>query len=129
MHDQIEANKKLRNKDDLDRKRYNDELRRQDDKYAREQEEEAKRLKDLQNKMYLDNLNLIEAKKKKALNDKMLDEYDQRRNEANLKKQMEEEAERLRREEDAKRKKEYSMQYLQNQMYVVLHGWVKNHLF
>ena len=104
LHDQIEANKKLRNKYDLDKKRYNDEIRRQDDKYAKEQEEEAKRLRERQNQMYLDNLNLIEAKKKKALNDKMLDEYDQRRNAANLKKQMEDEAERLRQEEDAKRK-------------------------
>ena len=104
LHDQIEANKRLRNKDDLDNKRYNDELRRQDDKYAREQEEEAKRLKDKQNEMYLENLNLIEAKRKKALNDKMLDEYDQRRNAANMKKQMEDEAERLRRQEEEKRK-------------------------
>ena len=54
--------------------------------------------------MYLENLNLIEAKRKKALNDKMLDEYDQKRNAANLKKQMEDEAEILRRQEDEKRK-------------------------
>ena len=104
LKDQIEANKRLRNKTDLDNKKYNDELRRQDDKFAKEQEEEAKRLKDKQNEMYRDNLNLIEAKKKKALNDKMLDDYDQRRNAANLKKQMEDEAERQRQEEDAKRK-------------------------
>ena len=53
--------------------------------------------------MFRENLNLIEAKKKKAQNDKMLDDYDQRRNAANLKKQMEDEAERQRQEE-AKRK-------------------------
>ena len=42
-----------------------EELKRQDDKYAREQEEEAKRLKNMQNQMLRDNLNLIEAKKRK----------------------------------------------------------------
>ena len=47
---------------------------------------------------------LIEAKKKKAQNDKMLDDYDQRRNAANLKKQMEDEAERQRQLDEAKRK-------------------------
>ena len=52
--------------------------------------------------MFRENLNLIEAKKKKAQNDKMLDDYDQRRNAANLKKQMEDEAERQRQEEEAK---------------------------
>ena len=96
MRDQIEANKKLRNKNDLDNQKYKDELKRQDDKYAKEQEEEAKRLKDMQNEMYRQNLNLIEAKKKKAQNDKILDDYDQKRNAANLKKQMEDEAERQR---------------------------------
>ena len=104
LKDQIEANKKLRNKNDLDNKRYKDELKRQDDKYAKEQEEEARRLKNMQNEMLRDNLNLIEAKKKKALNDKMLDDYDQRRDAAKLKKQMEDEAERERQREDAKRK-------------------------
>ena len=104
LKDQIEQNKKLKNRNDLDNKKYNDELRRQDDKFAREQEEEAKRLKDKQNEMFRENMNLIEAKKKKALNDKMLDDYDQRRNAANLKKQMEDEAERLKQLEDAKRK-------------------------
>jgi hypothetical protein len=104
LKDQIEANKKLRNKNDLDNKKYNDELKKQDDKFAKEQEEEAKRLKDKQNEMFRENLNLIEAKKKKAQNDKMLDDYDQRRNAANLKKQMEDEAERQRQEEEAKRK-------------------------
>ena len=39
-------------------------------------------------------MNLIEAKKKKALNDKMLDDYDQRKNAANMKKKMDDEAER-----------------------------------
>ena len=34
----------------------------------------------------------------------MLDDYDQRRNAANLKKQMEDKAERLRQQEDEKRK-------------------------
>ena len=104
LRDQIEANKKLRNKNDLDNKKYNDELKRQNDKYAKEQEEEAKRLKDMQNEMYRQNLNLIEAKRKKNQNDKMLDDYDQRRNAANLKKQMEDEAERQRQLDDAKRK-------------------------
>ena len=104
LRDQIEANKKLKNRNDMDNKKYNDELRRQDDRYAREQEEEAKRLKDKQNEMLRENMNLIEAKKKKALNDKMLDDYDQRRNAANLKKQMEDEAERQKQLEDARRK-------------------------
>ena len=104
LKDQIEANRKLRNKDDLDNKRYNDELRRQDDKFAKEQEEEAKRIKDRQNEMLRENLNLIEAKKKKAQNDKMLDEYDQKRNAANLRKLMEDEAEKQRQEEEARRK-------------------------
>ena len=104
LRDQIEANKKLRNKDAFDNKKYNDELRRQGDKYAKELEDEAKRLKDQKNAMLRDNLNLIEAKRKKALNDKMLDEYDQRRNAANLKKQMEDEAERKRQEEEARRR-------------------------
>ena len=104
LRDQIEANKKLRNKNDLDNQKYKDELKRQDDKYAKEQEEEAKRLKDMQNEMYRQNLNLIEAKKKKAQNDKILDDYDQKRNAANLKKQMEDEAERQRQLDEAKRK-------------------------
>ena len=104
LKDQIEANKKLRNKNDIDNKKYNDELKKQDDKFAKEKEEEAKRLKDKQNEMFRENLNLIEAKKKKAQNDKMLDDYDQRRNAANLKKQMEDEAERQKQEEEAKRK-------------------------
>ena len=104
LRDQIETNKKLKNKNDLDNKKYNDELKRQDDKYAREQEEEAKRLKNMQNQMLRDNLNLIEAKKKKALNDKMLDDYDQKRNAANLKKQMEDEAERQRQLQDEKKR-------------------------
>ena len=104
LNDQIEANRRLKNKNDIDNKKYNDELKRQDDKFAKEQEEEAKRLKNMQNQMFKENLNLIEAKKKKAQNDKMLDDYDQRRNAANLKKQMEDEAERLRQLEDAKRR-------------------------
>ena len=104
LQDQIEANRKLRNKNDLDNKKYKDELKKQDDKYAKEQEEEAKRLRDRQNEMLRENMNLIEAKKKKAQNDKMLDDYDQRRNAANLKKQMEDEAERLRQQEDERRK-------------------------
>ena len=104
LKDQIEANRKLRNKDDLDNKKYNDELRRQDDKFAKEQEEEAKRIKDRQNEMLRENLNLIEAKKKKAQNDKMLDEYDQKRNADNLRKLMEDEAEKQRQEEEERRK-------------------------
>ena len=102
--DQIEANKKLRNKNDLDNKKYKDELKRQDDKYAKDQEDEAKRIKDLQNEMLRENLNLVAAKKKKAQNDKMLDEYDQRRNAANLLKQMEDEAERQKQLDDEKKK-------------------------
>ena len=104
LKDQIEANRKLKNKNDFDNKKYNDELRKQGDKYAKQLEDEAKRLKDMQNEMLRENLNLIEAKRKKAQNDKMLDEYDQRRNAANLKKQMEDEAERQRQAEEARRR-------------------------
>ena len=104
LRDQIEANKRYRNKFNLDDKKYNEELRRQDDLYLKEQEEEAKRIKDKQNEIYRDNMNIIEAKKKKAQNDKMLDEYDQKRNASNIKRQMEDEAEKLKREEEEKRK-------------------------
>ena len=104
LRDQIENNKKLRNKDDVDNKKYRDEIKRQNDKFEKEQEEEAKRLKDKQNEMLRENLNLIEAKRKKAQNDKMLDDYDQKRNEANLKKQMEDEEEKLRQKEEAKKR-------------------------
>ena len=104
LRDQIEKNKKLRNLNDNDNKKYQEELKRQNDKFEKEQEEEAKRIKDKQNEMLKENLNLIEAKRKKAENDKMLDDYDQRRNAANLKKQMEDEEAKMRQKEDAKRK-------------------------
>ena len=42
LHDQIEANKRLRNKDDLDNKKYNDELRRQDDKFGENKKRKQK---------------------------------------------------------------------------------------
>ena len=102
--EQIESNKKLRNKYSIDNKKYNDELKKQDDKYMKEEEEKAKQIKAKENEMYNINLNLIEAKRKKAKDDKMLDEYDQKRKAANLMKLMEEEDEKKRRGEDEKRK-------------------------
>ena len=102
--DQIEANKKLRNRDNLDNKKYNDELKKQDDKFMKDEEERAKKLKAKENEMYNINLNLIEAKKKKAQDDKMLDEYDQKRNAANLKKQMDDEEEKKRQRDDEQKK-------------------------
>jgi hypothetical protein len=104
LRDQIEANKKLRNKNDLDNKKYNDELKKQDDKFMKEEEEKAKKIKAQENEMYNINLNLIEAKKKKEKDDKMLDEYDQKRKAANLRKQLEEEEEKKRQKEDERRK-------------------------
>ena len=104
LQDQIEANRKLKNKNDLENQKYRDQLKRDDDKFAKEEEEKAKRLKDKENEMYRENLNLIEAKKKKALNDKMLDDYDQRKNAANMKKKMDDEAERQKQLDDAKKK-------------------------
>ena len=41
----IGANKKLRNRDNLDNKKYNDELKKQDDKFMKDEEERAKKLK------------------------------------------------------------------------------------
>ena len=102
--EQIESNKKLRNKYSIDNKKYNDELKMQDDKYMKEEEEKARQIKAKENEMYNVNLNLIEAKKKKAKDDKMLDEYDQKRKAANLMKLMEEEDEKKRQNEDEKRK-------------------------
>ena len=102
--EQIESNKKLRNKYNIDNKKYNDELKRQDDKYMKEEEEKAKQIKAKENEMYNINLNLIEAKKKKEKDDRMLDEYDQKRKQANLMKLMEEEDEKKRQNEDEKRK-------------------------
>ena len=102
--EQIESNKKLRNKYSIDNKKYNDELKKQDDKYMKEEEEKARQIKAKENEMYNVNLNLIEAKKKKAKDDKMLDEYDQKRKAANLMKLMEEEDEKKRQNEDEKRK-------------------------
>ena len=102
--EQIESNKKLRTKYSIDNKKYNDELKKQDDKYMKEEEEKAKQIKAKENEMYNVNLNLIEAKRKKAKDDKMLDEYDQKRKAANLMKLMEEEEEKKRQSEDEKRK-------------------------
>ena len=102
--EQIESNKKLRNKYSIDNKKYNDELKRQDDKYMKEEEEKAKQIKAKENEMYNINLNLIEAKKKKEKDDKLLDEYDQKRKTANLMKLMEEEDEKKRQNEDERRK-------------------------
>jgi len=79
-------------------------LKKQDDKYMKEEEEKAKQIKAKENEMYNVNLNLIEAKRKKAKDDKMLDEYDQKRKAANLMKLMEEEEEKKRQSEDEKRK-------------------------
>ena len=102
--DQIEANKKLRNRYNLDNKKYNEELKKQDDKFMKDEEERAKKIKAKENEMYNINLNLIEAKKKKAQDDKMLDEYDQKRNAANLKKQMDDEEEKKRQRDDEQKK-------------------------
>ena len=102
--EQIEANKKIRSKNSLDNKKYNDELKKQDDKFMKEEEEKAKKIKAQENEMYNINLNLIEAKKKKEKDDKMLDEYDQKRKAANLRKQLEEEEEKKRQKEDERRK-------------------------
>ena len=102
--EQIESNKKLRNKYNMDNKKYNDEMKKQDDKFMKEEEEKAKQIKAKENEMYNINLNLIEAKKKKEKDDKLLDEYDQKRKAANLMKLMEEEDEKKRQNEDAKRK-------------------------
>ena len=104
LNDQIEANKKYKNKYNLDDKKYNEEIRRQGDLYAKEQEEEAKRIKDKQNEIYRENMNIIEAKKRKAQNDKMLDEYDQKKNASNIRRQMEDDEEKQRLEEEEKRK-------------------------
>ena len=102
--EQIEANKKLRNKYSIDNKKYNDELKRQDDKFMKEEEERAKKIKAQENEMYNINMNLIEAKRKKAQDDKMLDEYDQKRKAANLRKLMDDEEE-LKRQRDDEQKK------------------------
>ena len=102
--EQIEANKKIRSKNSIDNKKYNDELKKQDDKFMKEEEEKAKKIKAQENEMYNINLNLIEAKKKKEKDDKMLDEYDQKRKAANLRKQLEEEEEKKRQKEDERRK-------------------------
>ena len=102
--EQIETNKKLRNKYNIDNKKYNDELKREDDKYMKQEEEKVKRIKAKENEMYNINLNLIEAKKKKAQDDKMLDEYDQKRKAANIRKLMEEEEEKKRQKDDETRK-------------------------
>ena len=102
--EQIEANKKLRNKYSIDNKKYNDELKRQDDKFMKEEEERAKKIKAQENEMYNINMNLIEAKRKKAQDDKMLDEYDQKRKAANLRKLMDDEEELKRQRDDEQRK-------------------------
>ena len=102
--DQIEANKKLRNRYNIDNKKYNEELKKQDDKFMKDEEERAKKIKAKENEMYNINLNLIEAKKKKAQDDKMLDDYDQKRKAANLKKQMDDEEEKKRQRDDEQKK-------------------------
>ena len=102
--EQIEANKKLRNKNSLDIKKYNEELRKQDDKFMKEEEERTKKLKAKENEMYNVNLNIIEAKKKKAKDDKMLDEYDQKKKAAYLRKAMEDEEEKKRQKDDEQKK-------------------------
>ena len=104
LKDQIEANKKFRDRDAFDNQRYKDDLKRKEDQFNKEQEDEAKRLRDRQNEVLQTNLNLIDAKRKKAENDRMLDAYDQQRNAAYLKKQMEDEQERLRKQKDAQQK-------------------------
>ena len=101
---QIEANKKLRKRNSLDNKKYNEELKKQDEKFMKDEEERNKKIKEQENEMYNVNLNLIEAKKKKAKDDKMLDEYDQKRKAANLKKLMEEEEERNKLKDDERKK-------------------------
>ena len=98
--EQIEANKKLRNRNNMDNKKYKEELKKQDDKLIKDEEERNKKIKAQENEMYNINLNLIEAKKKKAQDDKMLDEYDQKKKAANLKKLMDEEEERKRQKDD-----------------------------
>ena len=57
----------------------------------KDEEERAKKLKAKENEMYNINLNLIEAKRKKAQDDKMIDDYDQKRKADNLRKLMEDE--------------------------------------
>lgn len=102
LKDQIEQNQKLRSRGND--KRFNDERQKEDEKYAKLLEEEERKKKERENELFKANRDLIEAKRKKAENDKMLDEYDQRKNAADMKKKMDDEDERLRRQEDAKRK-------------------------
>ena len=47
--EQIEANKKIRSKNSIDNKKYNDELKKQDDKFMKEEEEKAKKIKLVKN--------------------------------------------------------------------------------
>ena len=98
--DQIEANKKLRNKDNIDNKKYKEEMKKQDEQFMKDEEERAKKIKAKENEMYNINLNLIEAKRKKAQDDKMIDDYDQKRKADNLRKLMEDEEERKRQKDD-----------------------------
>ena len=102
--DQIEANKKLRNKDNIDNKKYKEEMKKQDEQFMKDEEERAKKIKAKENEMYNINLNLIEAKRKKAQDDKMIDDYDQKRKADNLRKLMEDEEERKRQKDDETRK-------------------------
>ena len=104
LNDQIEANKKLRNRDNLDNKKYNEEMKKQDEQFMKDEEERAKKIKAKENEMFNINLNLIEAKKKKAQDDKMIDEYDQKRKADNLRKLMEDEEEKKRKKDDETRK-------------------------
>ena len=102
--DQIEANKKLRNKDNIDNKKYKEEMKKQDEQFMKDEEERAKKIKAKENEMHNINLNLIEAKRKKAQDDKMIDDYDQKRKADNLRKLMEDEEERKRQKDDETRK-------------------------
>ena len=102
--DQIEANKKLRNKDNIDNKKYKEEMKKQDEQFMKDEEERAKKIKAKENEMYNINLNLIEAKRKKAQDDKMIDDCDQKRKADNLRKLMEDEEERKRQKDDETRK-------------------------
>ena len=102
--DQIEANKKLRNKDNIDNKKYKEEMKKQDEQFMKDEEERAKKIKAKENEMYNINLNLIEAKRKKAQDDKMIDDYDQKRKADNLRQLMEDEEERKRQKDDETRK-------------------------
>ena len=79
-------------------------MKKQDEQFMKDEEERAKKIKAKENEMFNINLNLIEAKKKKAQDDKMIDEYDQKRKADNLRKLMEDEEEKKRKKDDETRK-------------------------